>query len=288
MSMKINRLSPRDYPERLGLLHQPPSELYEIGQPISDLLTRPALGIVGSRKVSNYGREVTSRLAADFAGKGGTVISGLALGVDSIAHQAAIEAGGLTIAVLPSSIESIYPASHSGLARQILQKRGSLLSEYSGKMKPQKHQFIERNRLIAALSDALLVTEAAENSGSLHTARFALELGKPVMAVPGNITSPTSAGTNNLIKAGAHPIATPQDIYDVLGVSFDSEKQAELLGDDDIEALILNLINDGTTNAAEILAGSKLAVDQFQQTLTMLEIKGRIRPLGNDNWAISN
>src|SRR5207244_4380589 len=134
------------------------------------------------------------------------------LGVDAVAHQAALDAGGLTIAVLPSPLEEIYPVSHRRLAMQILEKGGALISEFPEGTPAFRGNFIARNRLVSGLSDALLITEAAEKSGSLHTARFALEQGREVLAVPGNITSITSAGTNNLLKAGAAPVTSYEDV----------------------------------------------------------------------------
>lgn len=286
--MTIHNLSQNssNFPKRLTHLHEIPKSIHTIGKDLSDLLKRPSLAVVGSRKVSSYGRSTTDSLVQSAVKQGMTIISGLAFGVDSIAHEAALKAKGTTIAVLPSGIKKIYPASHQSLARRIVQNGGCLISEYPDDQLPMKHQFIERNRIIAALADALLITEAAENSGSLHTARFALEIGRPVMAVPGNINSPTSAGTNNLIKVGATPITSTEDIFEALDIQpLDSSEQS-LSGDTSEETTILKLINDGIINGNEIFHQSNMSSEDYQRHLTMLEIKGRIKPLGNDKWAL--
>lgn len=250
------------------------------------LLEQPSISVVGSRKVSLYGRSVTEDLVQQLCGAGVCIVSGLALGVDSVAHQAAINSHGKTIAVLPSGIKKIYPASHSGLARKIVATGGATISEYGGTELPMKHQFIERNRIIAALGEALLVTEAAERSGSLHTARFALELGKPVLAVPGNIDSPTSVGTNNLIKMGATPVTCVEDILHVLDIGMDrkSPQLQNVYGDNEKETTILELLKDRPMKGSDLYLACRFTTADYQQTLTMLEIKGRIRPLGNDTW----
>lgn len=285
--MKINTISTINLPARLQQLPQPPIKLNCMGAELSTILKKPVLGIVGSRNVSAYGRTVTADLAENVARRGVVIVSGLALGVDSIAHQAAIEAHGLTIAVLPSGLQSIYPANHRNLASQVLGADGLLVSEYESAARPHQGSFIERNRIIAGLSDVLLVTEAAERSGSLHTARFALEQGKAVLAVPGNITSPTSAGTNNLIKMGAVPVTSPEDIYEALGISADTKNdQYVYYAENEYEESILVLLRKGLQNGHDLLAQCELPIEQFQQHLTMLEIKGAIHPLGNNHWKL--
>lgn len=244
------------------------------------------LGIVGARNVSPYGRTVTSELAGTLARRGVVIVSGLALGVDSIAHRAAVDSGGLTIAVLPSGLTRIYPAGHHGLAKQIIESGGLLVSEYEPEATPHQGSFIARNRIIAGLCDGLLITEAAEASGSLHTARFALEQGKTVMAVPGNITSPTSAGTNNLIKTGATPITGPDDILEALGATTEREDVEPYYPENELEAAIITPLQAGPTDGHELLAASKLSTPEFQQHLTMLELKDVITPLGNNLWKL--
>jgi DNA processing protein len=275
----------KNYPQRLANLHQPPKKIYQKGADIAELLKRPGVGIVGSRKVSGYGRMATKNLASSLARKHIVIISGLALGVDSIGHQSAVEAGGKTVAVLPSGIEKIYPASHFQLADKIVQTGGALLSEYTGKEPPMRHNFIERNRLIAALADVLLITEAAERSGSLHTAKFALELGKTVAAVPGDIYRPTSVGCNNLIKMGAQPVTSEQDIIELLGLSGEQLSLTEsYYPENKAEKAVIDLMGKGISDGFELAAKSGLDTGQFQQTLTMLEIKDVIAAAGNNRW----
>lgn len=246
-------------------------------------MSRPKVAIVGSRKISPYGKAVTAQLASELARQGIVIVSGLAYGVDSVAHRAALDAGGLTIAVLPSSIESIYPAAHRGLAMQIIEQGGALLSEYSGTGPAYKNHFIARNRIVSGISDALLITEAAVNSGTMHTARFALEQGKEVLAVPGNITSLTSSGTNNLIKTGATPVTSVDDVLHVLHLK-PSAKTVKVSGDP-LEQCILDLLNDNVCDANELLLRSQLSAEEFNHSLVMMEITGKIRSLGSNQWA---
>jgi len=257
-----------------------------MGCNVNELLLRPCITIVGSRKVSAYGRIVTTQLTEGLAKAGLVIISGLALGVDSISHMSALNAGGQTIAVLPCGLDRIYPTRHRELARRILAQGGALVSEYPEDSDIYPSNFIARNRLESGMSDAVLVTEAAEKSGTLHTARFALEQGKDVLAVPGNITSPTSAGTNNLIKSGATPVTSVNDILHVFGLALSAATPRPPTSSDPHEQLVLNLLFSGIYGGSELLKGSKLAVSLFNQTLTMLEIRGQIRPLGNNRWGL--
>jgi len=282
--MEINKLSQKSIPERLQRIASPPKQLFVSGQ-LDELLALPMVGIVGSRKVSPYGRSVTTRLAGELAGQGIVIVSGLAFGVDSIAHQAALDAGGRTIAVLPSPLETIYPASHRQLAANILKQGGALISEYPAGTESFRGNFVARNRIISGLSNALLVTEAAEKSGSLHTARFALEQGKDVLAVPGNINSPTSVGTNNLLRAGAGVATCADDILYALKLSPEQLKPVKAASEP--EQIILDLIAAGTADGDKLAQDSQLEIALFNQTLTMLEITGKIRPLGANQWALS-
>jgi len=244
------------------------------------------VAIVGSRNVTPYGRQVTLKLAGELAEQGVVIVSGLALGVDGLAHQAALEANGLTIAVLPGPLEIIAPSAHNQLAEQIIEQGGALLSEYAADEFPAKQNFIARNRLVSGLADALLITEAAEKSGSLHTARFALEQGKDVLAVPGNITSATSVGANNLLRAGAVPITCYRDVLEVLGLADHATPAAEVRGRNAHEQTVLDLLLTGLSDGNELLIASKLKVQEFNQVLTMLELGGKIRSLGANQWAI--
>lgn len=284
--MKIQAIARRSalFPEPLRQIADSPKFVYSLGV-IQDIVDHPRLAVVGSRKVTPYGRAITTKLAQEVARKGVIIVSGLALGVDALAHQAALDAGGRTVAILGCGLDTPYPATHRQLARNILQQGGALLGEYPEGTPPLPHHFIARNRLISGLSDAVLITEAAEKSGTLHTANFALEQGKTVLAVPGNITSQSSAGTNNLIKAGATPVTCMEDILQALGMQDDGE-QLEILGATEEESNILILLQAGTTDGSELQLLSKLDPAVFNQTLTMLEITGKIRPIGAGHWTI--
>jgi DNA processing protein len=274
------------FPELLSQIPDPPKQLYVLGDSLETLLARPRLAVVGSRKASPYGLHVTHSLTRELAEQGMVIVSGLALGIDGAAHQAALEAGGLTIAVLPCGLDRIYPSTNRSLALKILEKGGALVSEYPEATEPRKENFIARNRLISGLSDGVLIPEAAAKSGSLHTAGFALEQGRAVMAVPGNITSLNSAGTNNLIKTGATPIHRTEDVLAALGLEQLTKQAKEVIGGNAEEQAVLQLLSHGISDADELCALSQLEAALFNQTLTMLEISGKIRPIGAGHWTL--
>lgn len=273
-------------PSKLKTIDSPPEQIFISGADLNKLVVNsPSVAIVGSRRPTAYGKEVTATLSRELATKGITIVSGLAFGVDSIAHQACISVGGKTIAVLPSALNNIYPKSHRNLAEDILAKGGCLISEYPEASEIFKNNFIARNRLVAGLSDIIIVTEAAESSGTLHTANFGLAQNKTVMAVPGSIFSPYSKGTNNLIKAGALPLTDVSDVLFKLGIS--SSQKTQIIASSPEEYIILELLNSGIRDGFILQKTSKLAPQVFNQTLTMLEINGQISALGNNMWAIS-
>ena len=199
------------YPEALRELPDPPAVLYGRGE--LACLDRPTVGMVGSRKCTVYGQTISTTFGRELASRSVTVVSGLARGVDKWAHRGALEGGGKTVAVLGSGLDRIYPPENRFLADEIA-AHGLVLSEYPPQTGPQRLHFPERNRIISALSDRLLVVEAAERSGSLITAGFSLDLGRDVYAVPGNINSNTSAGSNRLIRDGAFPALHWEDLLD--------------------------------------------------------------------------
>lgn len=283
--MIVNKLTLEDssFPSSLREIVDPPKQLFILGNP-SLIKKEVKVGVVGSRRVSSYGRSVTLRLARELAEQDIVIVSGLALGIDSIAHRAALEVKGKTIAVLPCGLDRVYPASHTTLAKEILSNDGLLISEYPPGTNLQKYQFIARNRLISGLSDGVLITEAASKSGSLHTANFALDQGKQVFAVPGNITSDLSAGTNNLIRAGATPVTGSNDIFEALNLAVSSSNTP--VANNAEEALLLNLLQQGVQDSSELLEQSRMDTARFNQTLTMLEISGKIRPLGTGQWGL--
>lgn len=275
------------YPNQLLKLPSPPKELFILSDNWENLQQKPMLAVVGSRKVSPYGHATTQQLASAAAARGIVIVSGLALGIDGLAHQAALDANGLTIAVLPCGLDYIYPKTHFGLAMQIIEKGGALISEYPPHSEISfKGNFIARNRIISGLSSAVLIPEAAEKSGSLHTANFALSQGRDVLAVPGPINSPLSAGCNKLIKAGATPVTCIDDILDVFHIQSSVRAENEVLANNEAEQSILNLLKLGTSDIDELQAKSGLSATDFQQSLSMLEITGRVKPLGGGRWSL--
>jgi len=280
-------LNESDLPECLRNIPHAPRRLFVEGTTFDSLLERPLIAIVGSRKLSSYGRSVTEQIATALVRSGAVIVSGLAIGVDSIAQRAAVDAGGQTIAVLPGPIDQIYPSSHTQLARQIVEQGGALCSEYEpGSGRPRKHQFIDRNRIISGLSVALVITEARAESGSLHTARFAAEQGRPVYAVPGQITYPGCDGSNQLLADGhAQLITSPEALVASLGLG-QSRQTTLLVGDTPLETTILELLQDGVSAADELLVAANCPVAEFDHAMTMLEINGHIKNIGNGHWRL--
>ena len=285
--MKINSISFSTpvYPKRLQDIPKPPDELFFIGN--QDLLSAPvSVAIVGTRKPTAYGRIVTETLAKGLARRGACIVSGLALGVDGIAQKSAIEVGGQSIAVLASGLDSISPRSHRELAISILEKNGTLVSENPPGTPPLKWEFLKRNRLISGLADSVVVTEAAAKSGSMSTVMHALQQGKDVYVVPGNITSPMSAGCNKLIEQGAQPIIDIEAFIEQIMPSKASDKQQMLLAQTPEEKTILDLMNSGIKDGEELHKMSKLDSSTYSMTMTMLELRGVIRPLGGNIWSL--
>ena len=242
------------------------------------------VAIVGSRRPTAYGEQVTYSITSELARAGAIIVSGLAIGVDGIAHRAALDVGGKTVAVLAHGLDQIYPQSHRGLAKEILASGGALVSEYDVGTVPFPSNFVERNRIIAGLSQATIVTEAAEKSGSLITAHRALKFGRTVMAVPGNITSVYSAGPNNLIRNGATPITSAADAIVALG--FHAREAVPVSAQSAEEAMLLNLLGQGVGTSEELITQSKLSAAQFANIISLMEITGKVRNLGAGNWVI--
>ena len=290
--MKINEMSPNahNFTEKLGDISKPPERLYYLGE-LPDISTRHTISIVGTRKPSSYGKEVTYTLAFELAKRGFVIVSGLALGVDSIAHQAALDAGGTTVAVIATPLPEIYPRTNLQLAKKIVSHGGAVISESKeGDTLPMgKFSFLMRNRLVSGLGEGLVITEAAARSGTLNTAAHALNQGREVVVVPGHITSPLSAGCNNLLKQGAAPVTEIADILQIIAPELTQQHNTQVLlplGDTPAENTILELIASGMRDGEELQRSSKLAAADFATALTMLEINGHIRPLGANHWAI--
>lgn len=208
--MRIIYQAEKNYPEKLRHIYAPPAKLYLLGD--ENILNKPSIAIIGCRQASDYGKKVAFRFAYELAKQGIVVISGLARGIDTCGHLGAVKANGQTIAVLGSGFGHIYPTENKGLCRDIIQKGGAIVTEYEPKSKPEKMHFPARNRLISGLADGVLVVEAKEKSGTLITVDYALDQGKDVFIIPGNITSQNSNGTNSLIQQGAKLVTKVEDI----------------------------------------------------------------------------
>lgn len=268
----INKFDGR-YPNKLRYLDDAPFFLFCKGD--ISLLDSQSLGVVGSRKPSPYGKVVTERLVRDIATAGVTIVSGLAYGVDSIAHRKCLEVGGKTIAVLGGGINEIYPAQHEDLAREIGEK-GLLVSEYSPCHKATKFTFPQRNRIIAGLGDGVLITEASFGSGTIHTRDFALEYGKYLYAVPGNIDSELSSLTNEIIKTGQGALVSEsKDILDDFNIEKEEKRVVMQLSME--EQKIISLLEDGMKEIDFLAKNCDLSTNLLNSCLTTLEIRGLIK-----------
>ncbi len=273
------------FPELLLQIPDPPALLFFRGN-LQQLL-RPGIAVVGARRCTHLGREVATALAADISAKGWVVTSGLARGVDAAAHRAALPFG-LTVAVLGGGLARLYPAQHRNLANEIVARGGLILSEYPPFASPRPYHFPERNRLISGLSRAVVVVEAGERSGSLITARMALEQGRDVMAVPGPVSSPVSRGCHRLIRQGAAIIETASDVFEALGVD-DFDPPGSILGQEDALpgrlsepsdpglAKLLAAVGSALTTLDQIVATAGLPASRAIGQLVELELGGFVQ-----------
>ncbi len=280
-SLGINVLTWEDegYPCRLREIEQPPPVLYIRGELTSE--DERSVAVVGTRRVTSYGRRVAEDIASTLAQNGVTVISGLARGVDAIAHQAALEAGGRTLAVMGCGLDTIYPPEHRRLAESIL-NQGAWISDYPPGTPPEGSNFPPRNRIISGLSLAVVIVEASEKSGALITAAFAADQGREVFAVPGYITAPQSRGTNRLIQNGANPLLEPRDVLEALNLNMNIEQRAArtVLPGDALEAQLFQILGDEPLHIDEIYARTDIPIERVAATLTMMELKGMVRQVG--------
>ena len=271
---EIQCLRGRDpaFPRLLAAIHDPPATLYLRGSAGPHLLHQPAVAVVGARACSSYGRSVTRSLARDLARAGLVVVSGMARGIDGDAHRGALEGGGPTVAVLGCGIDRDYPAAHAELACRIVEA-GLVVSEYEPGIEPAPWRFPARNRIIAGLCRATLVVEARERSGALITADFALEEGREVLAVPGEITSSLSAGTNALLRLGATPVTCVDDVLEVYGL----ERAAPMAVSLGLTAeTILARLGDGALTGDEVVRASGVDAGAGAAALVELELAGRV------------
>jgi DNA processing protein len=271
------------YPPRLKEIDQPPPVLYVRGN--LTLEDSWAVAVVGTRRVSTYGRQVAEELGSFLAVNGVTVVSGLARGVDAIAHQSAIKSGGRTIAVLGCGLDRIYPPEHAQLAGKIMAS-GALISDYPPGTPPDASNFPPRNRIISGLTMATVVVEAGETSGALITAQFAIDQGREVFAVPGNILAPQSKGTNRLIVQGAHPMLSVHDLLDLLNLTRVTEQRyvRKVLPVDETESKLMSVLTHEPLHMDEIRSKTGLPIERVSATLVMMEFKGLVRQVGGLNY----
>lgn len=281
--MRVLTWEDLDYPRRLMEIDQPPPVLYALGELLD--ADEWAIAVVGSRRITAYGRQVTEEIAASLARNGITVISGLARGVDACAHQAALQAGGRTLAVLGSGVDRIYPPEHRHLAEQIA-AQGAILSDYAPGTPPDATNFPPRNRIISGLARATVVVEAGEHSGALITAAFAAEQGREVFAVPGNIYAPQSKGSNRLILDGARPLLDVKDLLEVLDlVSIGDYRQARtVLPADAVEAQLFSILGREPLHVDEIRSRANMPIEKVSAALTLMELKGMVRQVGGMHY----
>jgi DNA processing protein len=271
------------YPRRLKEIDQPPPVLYVRGE--IKLEDEWSTAVVGTRRVTVYGRQVTEELASYLAHNGVTVVSGLARGVDGLAHDAAIKAGGRTLAVLGCGVDIIYPPEHRKLAEQVM-ANGALLSDYAPGTPPDGVNFPPRNRIISGLSAATVVVEAGETSGALITAKFAVDQGRDVFAIPGGIHAPQSIGANKLISDGARPLLRWADLLETLQMEQVREHIAarRTLPMDEMETALSKVISSEPIHIDNICNQTGMAIEKVSATLVLMELKGMVRQVGGMNY----
>jgi DNA processing protein len=277
---KVSTVLDDDYPRILREIPGPPPVLYYRGTLQSQ--DEPTIAIVGTRRATSYGREVTTRISADLASSGVTVVSGLAKGIDGFAHRAALDAGGRTIAVMASGVDIIYPPEHRELANRIIES-GAIVSDYPPGTKPDAPNFPARNRIISGLSLAAVVVEAPLRSGARITADFANDQGRDVYAVPGSILSTASEGTNKLLREGATPLTSARDLLDDLHLSGrepEPEPAQVAFPITDEERAIYALVTSEPQHIDELAYGAGLTISQASALMTMLELKGLVSNAG--------
>jgi DNA processing protein len=267
----LARSSPT-FPPLLTAIHDPPPGLFLQGGANEALLCGSTVAVVGARACSSYGSSVARAIGRDLAAAGLVVVSGLARGIDGEAHRGALEAGGTTVAVLGCGVDRDYPAAHAQLAARI-RETGLIVSEYAPGVEPAPWRFPARNRIVAGLSQATVVVEARERSGALITADLALEEGREVFAVPGEITSALSAGTNELLRLGAAPLTSARDVLERFGLELAEREPSEV---SEGAAAVLSALRDGPAGADELAAATGIGASELSIALTELELAGLV------------
>lgn len=273
------------YPPLLKNIWEPPPLLFYQGELRAELYNR-TLAVVGSRRATAYGQMAVKSLVTNLADSGITIVSGLALGIDALAHIATLSAKGQTIAVLGSGIDraSFYPKANAYLADKIVEEGGIIFSEFPPGTEANKFNFPRRNRLISGIAQGTLVIEAATKSGSLITAHYALDQGREVMAVPGNIFSQQSSGTNHLLKLGAKPVTKTEDVLEVFAWENSSVSEAIINDLNELEQQILQALSSEAKHLDELKALLNVDISVITATLTLMEIKGLVKNSGQLNY----
>jgi len=285
--VKVLICNDAEYPKRLKEIYDYPPVLYVKGSLLPE--DEWCLAVVGTRRATVYGKQVTEEIVTDLARSKITIVSGLARGIDTIAHRSALEAGGRTVAVFASGLDIVYPAENEKLARDIME-HGAVLSEYPLGAKPRAENFPRRNRILSGLSLGVLVTEAGEDSGAMITARDALEQDREVFAVPGSILSPASTGTNHLIQSGeAKLVRTYTDILEELNLTAVTRQMEmrELLPASETESLLISHLRAEPSHIDEVCQRSGLPAATVSATLAMMELKGLVKQVGTMNYVLS-
>jgi DNA processing protein len=284
--VKVFRHNDPEYPARLKEIYDYPPVLYVRGSLLPE--DEWCLAVVGTRRATVYGRQVTEELVTDLARSRITVVSGLARGIDSIAHDSALEAGGRSIAVFGCGLDMVYPSENAALARRIMEQ-GALVSEYPLGTKPRAENFPRRNRIMSGLSLGVLVIEASKTSGAMITARLALEQNREVFAIPGSILAPQSSGTNYLIQEGAKLVQDYTDILEELNLTTVAQQMEikEVIPASDIETQLLKQLGAEPAHIDEVCRHVKLPVSQVSSTLAMMELKGLVRQVGTMSYVLA-
>ena len=284
--IKVLTYNSQDYPQRLKEIHDYPPLLYIRG----DLLPEDesCLAVVGTRRASVYGRQVTEEIVSDLARNKITIVSGLARGIDSVTHRSALEAHGRTIAVFACGLATVYPAENAKLAHEIIE-HGALISEYPLGTRPKPENFPRRNRIMSGMSLGVLVVESGESGGALITANQALEQNRDVFAIPGSILSPVSRGPNRLIQEGAKLVRNHIDILEELNLAMVAQQleMKELITTSDTESLIIGKLSSEPSHIDEVCRDSGLTVAVVNSTLAMMELKGIVKHVGGMNYVLA-
>jgi DNA processing protein len=284
--VKVLTFHDAEYPSRLKEIYDYPPILYVRGSLLSE--DEWCLAVVGTRRATVYGRQVTEEIVTDLARNKITIVSGLARGIDSIAHRSALEAGGRTLAIFACGLDIVYPAENAELARRIIQQ-GALISEYPLGTRPRANNFPRRNRIMSGISLGVLIAEAGKVSGAMITAQMALEQNREVFAIPGSILSPASDGTNHLIQEGAKLVSNYNDILEELNLTAVAHQMEirEIVPASDTESLLLKQLGAEPTHIDEICHSTRLPISALSSTLAMMELKGLVKQAGNMNYVLA-